>query len=194
MLGSTLKPLIKDTLRKRTNLPSKDELKVLFYRKSPLGEDNLSTKDKTAGPESVLIKRLHCTIRDQFHFIFFSFSFFFFTCLQCYKGPGFSVSINLNKPPAGIGPVLFEGRVRSCATCQVNNREEHVWSSYSAPVMCKWVRQTPLEIPGLMKAEKEEEKAVEGVKDYTKAYGILAFVLIAVFSVVLALILGQLFV
>ena len=31
-----------------------------LYRKSPLKEDNLSTKDKTAGPEGVLIKRFHC--------------------------------------------------------------------------------------------------------------------------------------
>ena len=31
------------------------------YRKSPLKEDNLSTKDKTAGPEGILIKRFHCT-------------------------------------------------------------------------------------------------------------------------------------
>ena len=32
-----------------------------LYRKSPLKEDNLCTKDKTAGPEGVLIKRFHCT-------------------------------------------------------------------------------------------------------------------------------------
>ena len=45
-----------------TNLPTKDKLKVLsLYRKSPLKEDNLSTKDKTTGPEGVLIKRFHCT-------------------------------------------------------------------------------------------------------------------------------------
>ena len=30
----------------------------ILYRISPLKEDNLSTKDKMAGPESVLIKRL----------------------------------------------------------------------------------------------------------------------------------------
>ena len=32
-----------------------------LYRKSPLKEDNLSTKDK-AGPKSVLIKRFHCKL------------------------------------------------------------------------------------------------------------------------------------
>ena len=36
----------------RTNLPTKDKAKVL-YRKSPPKEDNLSTKDKKAGPERV---------------------------------------------------------------------------------------------------------------------------------------------
>ena len=41
------------TLRKRTNLPTKDKPKVLVYTKSPLKEDNLSTKDKMAGPEGV---------------------------------------------------------------------------------------------------------------------------------------------
>ena len=30
-----------------------------LYKKSHLKEDNLSIKDKTAGPESVLIKRFH---------------------------------------------------------------------------------------------------------------------------------------
>ena len=33
-----------------------------LYRKSPLKQDNLSTKDKMAGPEGVLIKRFHCNI------------------------------------------------------------------------------------------------------------------------------------
>ena len=32
-----------------------------LYRTSPLKEDNLSSKDKTAGPEGVLIKRFHCS-------------------------------------------------------------------------------------------------------------------------------------
>ena len=31
-------------------------------RKSPLKEDNLSTKDKTAGPKGILIKRFHCNV------------------------------------------------------------------------------------------------------------------------------------
>ena len=54
---------IKDTL-KEDKLPNKGQaentLVYTLYRKSPLKEDNLSTEDKTAGPESVLIKRFHC--------------------------------------------------------------------------------------------------------------------------------------
>ena len=49
----TVKPLIKDT-PKEDKLPNKEQVKVLLYRlyrKSPLKEDNLSTKDKTDGPE-----------------------------------------------------------------------------------------------------------------------------------------------
>ena len=60
-----MEPPIKDTL-KEDKPPNKGQagstLVYTFYRKSPLKEDNLSTKDKMAGPESVLIKRFHsCT-------------------------------------------------------------------------------------------------------------------------------------
>ena len=58
---TTVKPLIilvKDTL-KEDKPPNKGQgestLVHALYRKSPLKEDNLSTKDKMAGPESVLI-------------------------------------------------------------------------------------------------------------------------------------------
>ena len=55
----TVKPLIKDTL-KEDKPPNKGQIKsYTHYRKSPLKEDKLSTKDKTAGPEGVLIKRFH---------------------------------------------------------------------------------------------------------------------------------------
>ena len=57
-----MKPLIKDT-PKENKPPNKGQaesiLVYILYRKSPLKEDNLSTKDKTAGPEGVLIKRFH---------------------------------------------------------------------------------------------------------------------------------------
>ena len=55
-----MKPRIKGTPKE---LPTKDKPKVLLYtRFIPLKEDNLSTKlkDKTAGPEGVLIKWFHC--------------------------------------------------------------------------------------------------------------------------------------
>ena len=59
-----MKPPIKDT-PKEDKSPNKGQaestLVYTLYRKSPLKEDNLSTKDKTAGPKGVLIKRFHCT-------------------------------------------------------------------------------------------------------------------------------------
>ena len=64
--SNTVKPLIKDT-PKEDKPPNKGQAKstlvFTLYRKSPLKEDNLSTKlkDKTAVPESVLSKRFHCT-------------------------------------------------------------------------------------------------------------------------------------
>ena len=60
-----MKPPIKDTPKegKPPNRgQAKSTLAYTLYRKSPLEEDNLSTKDKTAGPEIVLIKRFHCII------------------------------------------------------------------------------------------------------------------------------------
>ena len=61
---STVKPLIKDTLK----APNKGQAKsthdvYTLYRKSPLKEDSLSTiKDKIASPKSVLIKKFHCIL------------------------------------------------------------------------------------------------------------------------------------
>ena len=59
-----MKPPIKDT-PKEDKPPNKVQVRstlvYTLYRKSPLKEDNLSTKDKTAGPKGILIKRFHCT-------------------------------------------------------------------------------------------------------------------------------------
>ena len=58
ILCSTVEPPIKDTL-KEDKAPNKEQAKIalvylLLDRKSPLKEDNLSIKDKTADPECVL--------------------------------------------------------------------------------------------------------------------------------------------
>ena len=55
LVGTNMTILLHCTLQKRTSLPTKDKPKVL------LKEDNLSTKDKRAGPEGVLIKRFPLT-------------------------------------------------------------------------------------------------------------------------------------
>ena len=60
-----MKLSIKDTLKEDKPLNKgqvKSTLVYTLYRKSPLKEDNLSTKDKTPGPEGVLIEKFHCTL------------------------------------------------------------------------------------------------------------------------------------
>ena len=61
---STEKPPLKDTPKddkppNKNKGQAKGNLVHALYRKSPLKEDNLSTKDKTAGPKGVLIERFH---------------------------------------------------------------------------------------------------------------------------------------
>ena len=58
-----MKPPIKDSPKedKPPNKGQAESTLYTLYRKLPLKEDNrLSTEDKTAGPEGVLIKRFHC--------------------------------------------------------------------------------------------------------------------------------------
>ena len=66
----TVTPPIKDT-PKEDKPPNKGQAEITLvytlHRKSPLKEDNLSTKDKTAGPKSVLIKRFHCMLTCMFY-------------------------------------------------------------------------------------------------------------------------------
>ena len=61
VLSDIVKPLIKDT-PKEDKPPNKGQAESTLYRKSRLKEDNLSTEDKMAGPEGVLIKRFHCSL------------------------------------------------------------------------------------------------------------------------------------
>ena len=49
-LKYTVKPPIKDTLKEDKPGQAESTLVYTLYRKSPLKEDNLSTKDKMAGP------------------------------------------------------------------------------------------------------------------------------------------------
>ena len=69
-----MKPPIKDT-PKENKPPNKGQaestLVYTLYRKSPLKEDNLSTKDKMTGPESVLIKIFHLYLVDSTYPVYF---------------------------------------------------------------------------------------------------------------------------
>ena len=53
---------VKSPIKDEDKLPDKGQAKstrvYTLYRKSPLKEDNLSTRDKMACPESVLIKEI----------------------------------------------------------------------------------------------------------------------------------------
>ena len=60
-LEITVKPTLKED--KPSNKGQAESTHVYtLYRKPPLKEDNLSTKDKTAGPKGVLITRFHCEL------------------------------------------------------------------------------------------------------------------------------------
>ena len=89
--------------------------------------------------------------------------------------------------------VVYEARVRSCATCAVNGREEQVWSSYSSPALCRWEKA---ELPKVSAetAEKMEDQGKVGVVGDGKStwtIGVLIFAVVTLFTIVVALILGQ---
>lgn len=87
---------------------------------------------------------------------------------------------------------MYKSRVRSCATCTVNSREEQLWSAYSPTTFCRWERKVPSKA-----AQEEAEETVAAVA--TAAAGgssgwtisVLLFVVVALLTVVVALILGQ---
>ena len=121
--------------------------------------------------------------------------------LQCYLGGDCRVSLTLpsSPPPAsgGNGGVLYEARVRCCASCGVNGGEEQLWSSYGPAVAYRREKAEFLKRDERTAAEGEEEE--EGVaskegRGKGKAgwtLGVLFFVVLTLCTVLLALILGQ---
>lgn len=91
------------------------------------------------------------------------------------------------------GSIVYEARVRSCASCAVNGREEQLWSGYSSPALCRWEKVELPKAPAEM-AEKGEEKMKVGVVGDGKStwtIGVLLFTVVTLFTIVVALILGQ---
>lgn len=90
-----------------------------------------------------------------------------------------------------LSSVVYEARVRSCATCAANGREEQLWSAYSSPALCRWEKAEPSK--ALVEAAGETKGldggAVEGKSSWT--IGVLLFAVVTLFTVVVALILGQ---
>lgn len=97
---------------------------------------------------------------------------------------------------------MYEARVRSCAVCNVNGREEQLWSAYSSVALCRWEEREEEE-------EEEEGPAVVGVargqalrrkaavtgelgsgKGWNSA-GIVLFAVLTFLTILAALILGQ---
>lgn len=89
--------------------------------------------------------------------------------------------------------MVYEARVRCCAKCVVNNREEQVWSIYSPMALCKWVEMDPPPEAALDDDEEvEKEVNYEGHKvDYSWILSVFLFIVVAVLSFVLALIVGR---
>jgi hypothetical protein len=93
-----------------------------------------------------------------------------------------------------MNSVVYEARVRSCATCAVNGREEQLWSGYSLPALCRWERA---ELPKAHTETTEDEgqeskgKEVEGSGKSGWTIGVLLFAVVTLFTIVVALILGQ---
>lgn len=124
--------------------------------------------------------------------------------LQCYKGPKChcDVTPSGHLSPSTVGPTttasatVYEARVRSCATCTVNGREEQLWSSYSPPMSYTWKVE---EKSAKVKEEEDVKKSEKNVgtsgagKTLVSGWtvGVLLFIVVALLTVVVALVLGQ---
>lgn len=95
-------------------------------------------------------------------------------------------------PHPSMSNVVYEARVRSCASCAANGREEQLWSSYSSPALCRWEKAEPLKAsvePADEGQEGKGKREVEGKSGWT--IGVLMFAVVTLFTIVVALILGQ---
>ena len=86
---------------------------------------------------------------------------------------------------------MYEARLRSCATCSVNGREEQLWSQSSPVALCRWEEEAAGKATG-EEVEKgdEEVQGKEGASKWTSHWPIM-FVVLALLTIVLALVLGQ---
>lgn len=84
--------------------------------------------------------------------------------------------------------MVYEARVRSCATCAANSREEQLWSGYSSAALCRWER-AETQKAAVEEASVTKGPEVEGKSSWT--IGVLLFAVVTLFTVVVALILGQ---
>ena len=128
-------------------------------------------------------------------------SFFrFIILMQCYKGSQNYTEIFLTPPSPSNGTssgrstttLVYEARVRSCATCMVNGRKEQLWSPYSNSAVCRWEEAAKkVESPEAeLSSDKTQEVSSKGFFSGWSA-GVLVFILVTLLTVVLAIGLGQ---
>ncbi len=103
--------------------------------------------------------------------------------------------VSLPASSSGVPSLTYEGRVRTCAACAVNGREELLWSSYSPPALCRWEKEAEPpqeeEGAGTEGAKGTEKKGAEERGGYGWTISVLLFVVVTLLTVVIALILGQ---
>ena len=118
--------------------------------------------------------------------------------LQCYKGEECSTTIALSSPltPSSGGSCTYEARLRSCALCSVNGREEQLWSQPSPAALCRWEEE---EVAAKTAGDGEETKGVGQGKEGPSSrwnspwtVSLLVFAVLTLLTVVVALVLGQL--
>ena len=88
---------------------------------------------------------------------------------------------------------MYEARLRSCATCSVNGREEQLWSQPSPAALCRWKEEAAAEAAGEGEGEGAEQSKEGSGSHWSSPWtvSLLVFAVLTLFTVVVALILGQ---
>lgn len=104
-------------------------------------------------------------------------------------GADCSIPFSLSSHPS-MSSVVYEARVRCCAMCAVNGREEQLWSGYSSPALCRWEKVEPAAETAVAEGQDGTGKT-EGDGKSGWTIGVLLFAVVTLFTIVVALILGQ---
>ena len=92
---------------------------------------------------------------------------------------------------------MYEARLRSCAMCSVNGREEQLWSQSSPVALCRWEEEEEEGAKGGGEGEEKKGGVAEGKEGPGSRWNspwtvsLLVFAVLTLLTVVVALILGQ---